>query len=399
MKLGIQIKGFDSWGGGIDFIKYIVGSMEKIDSIEKHILVSKNDKYFYLKKLIYPVYSLIKYRSFKRYTIKGFDIKRAELESSRFKINLIGSRLKDQLEYICSEKYDIILPCITVLPKYFPIPWVGYIYDFQHKYLPEFFTEEQINHRNAQFSHMLNNANHVLVNAKSVKDDINTFIVKYNSKIHVIPFNPIIRKEWLNDNRDLRADYNITKPYFIISNQFWIHKDHKTAFKAFSHFISLNSNDYELICTGNIFDDRFPKHFNDLVKLIETLKIKNNVKILGYIPKNDQISLMKRSIAVIQPTLFEGGPGGGASYDAISLGVPLIISDIKVNREIGANERVFYFEAGNEFELTKQMNKILKTNFLKLNNKELKDKSEIRKKHTESFFFNLINEVLENTNP
>lgn len=43
---------------------------------------------------------------------------------------------------------------------------------------------------------------------------------------------------------------------------------------------------------------------------------------------------MQRSLAVIQPTLFEGGPGGGAVYQAISLNVPAVVSDITVNRKI-----------------------------------------------------------------
>ena len=60
---------------------------------------------------------------------------------------------------------------------------------------------------------------------------------------------------------------------------------------------------------------------------------------------------MKESIAVIQPTLFEGGPGGGSIYDAISLGVPAIISDIPVNREIDS-ELLRFFPVGSFKELS-----------------------------------------------
>ena len=56
--------------------------------------------------------------------------------------------------------------------------------------------------------------------------------------------------------------------------------------------------------------------------------------ILDYIPKRDQIEIMKYAMAVVQPTLFEGGPGGGAVYDAISLDVPALVSNIPVNREL-----------------------------------------------------------------
>ena len=53
---------------------------------------------------------------------------------------------------------------------------------------------------------------------------------------------------------------------------------------------------------------------------MDELGINDDVEIVGHIPKLDQIALLKNSIAVIQPTLFEGGPGGGSAYDAISLG-------------------------------------------------------------------------------
>ena len=48
---------------------------------------------------------------------------------------------------------------------------------------------------------------------------------------------PSPREEWLQENRDLFKQYGISKPYFIICNQFWIHKDHGTAFKAFAEFL------------------------------------------------------------------------------------------------------------------------------------------------------------------
>ena len=51
---------------------------------------------------------------------------------------------------------------------------------------------------------------------------------------------------------------------------------------------------------------------------------------------------MKNSLAIIQPTLFEGSPGGGVLEDAISIGVPAIISDIKVNLEAKKEVNIFF---------------------------------------------------------
>jgi glycosyltransferase involved in cell wall biosynthesis len=63
---------------------------------------------------------------------------------------------------------------------------------------------------------------------------------------------------------------------------------------------------------------------------------------------------MKKSRAVIQPSLFEGGPGGGCVFDAAALGVPVILSDIDINREVEI-DNVFFFAAGNSEALAGQM--------------------------------------------
>jgi glycosyltransferase involved in cell wall biosynthesis len=104
------------------------------------------------------------------------------------------------------------------------------------------------------------------------------------------------------------------------------------------------------------------------------LNIKNNILILGYIPKNDQLAVLKNCIAVIQPTLFEGGPGGGAVYEAVGYGIPSIVSDISVNREIN-DETVIFFKAGSPDDLAEKMRVVYENPPNKYSNKELVDKN------------------------
>jgi glycosyltransferase involved in cell wall biosynthesis len=81
---------------------------------------------------------------------------------------------------------------------------------------------------------------------------------------------------------------------------------------------------------------------------IRQLGLVDHILILGLIPKRDQIELLKGSVALIQPTLFEGGPGGGAAYDAIGLDIPLLASDIIVNREIDCGDVRFFAPTDDE---------------------------------------------------
>jgi hypothetical protein len=61
---------------------------------------------------------------------------------------------------------------------------------------------------------------------------------------------------------------------------------------------------------------------------------------------------------MVQPSLFEGGPGGGSVFDAISLGVPCIVSDVQVNLEL--NEPIVtFFKARDPASLAEEMLKAL----------------------------------------
>ena len=125
-------------------------------------------------------------------------------------------------------------------------------------------------------------------------------------------------------------------------------------------------NDYEILCSGNTYDYRHPQYFDELKSEIEMLGISEKIKFLGYIPKLDQIEIMRNSIAVIQPTWFEGGPGGGAVYDAVAIGVSAIVSDIDVNKEIDS-EYVEFFKVKSSEDLTKKMIKHINNYEAKLN--------------------------------
>lgn len=405
MKIGIESKGFDGWGGGIDFVRHVASCLEMANEEglhELHLLLAKNDVFFHVKKHIQPfrevARSIIHREQLYWNSWDGFDEHYLKKTFSNFEgINCIfpGHSRKSHLSYAKKNKFDVLIPCTLPAPEGYPVPWVGYLYDFQHKYLPQFFTQRAIEARDYAFSKMLNCAAHVIVNAKSVKSDVDKFIGHYKAEVHVLPFSPSPKEKFFSENRELSANYGITKPYFIICNQFWIHKDHSTAIKAFAEFLRISGPYFQLVCTGDTHDSRFPDYFASLVRLIKELGVDEDIKILGHIPKLDQIALLKKSIAVIQPTLFEGGPGGGSAYDAISLGKALIISDISVNCEIQQDDRVFFFEVKNVKDLAQMMTKVSQLNFDVIDNKTLRAKATTRKKACGQFLLSVIDQAVD----
>ena len=237
---------------------------------------------------------------------------------------------------------------------------VSYIYDFQHKYFPELFSKREIKIRDTYFKKMLLDSDFAITQSYDTKNDVKKYYGELSDKVYVMyaypHYVPI-------DNISfdiLCAKYGISKPYFIVCNQFWIHKNHRIVFDALEKLYNDGFHDVMVICTGDTSDYRNRNYFNELYDYISKLNCFDNIKILGYIKKNDQLTLLKNCISLIQPTLFEGNPGGGAVVDAMAYGVPCVVSGIPVNKEIpncfGVNN-VSFFDSDNSEMLSKIMEK------------------------------------------
>lgn len=380
MRIGLLCYGFVNWGGGLDLIRYLVGTLISVASegdLEVVLLLPRDDFLSRLKRFTFPFRSaasaLVKgdWPKFKKHP--GFSERYLRDTFSSFQgdaeMVFCNSDYLSQLKVATQLNLDLVVPCIIPPDVDFQLPWVGYIYDFQHVYMPHLFSEIEISKRNQEFQLMLNKAKHVMVNAQSVVDDVKRLYPNHRAQVHVLPFSPCPQLDWLNSGKDVRSQYGIAQAYFMVCNQFWRHKDHATVFRAMTEY-AVKGGSCILICTGDKTDYLSLGYYDELLQLIRELGIAAHIKILGHIPKADQIALMKQAVAVVQPTLFEGGPGGGASYDAVSLGIPVIASDIPVNLEINVGN-VSYFKAGDFHALAEIMQQYDSLPFVRLSSNDL----------------------------
>jgi glycosyltransferase involved in cell wall biosynthesis len=84
-------------------------------------------------------------------------------------------------------------------------------------------------------------------------------------------------------------------------------------------------------------------------------------------------------VALVQPTLFEGGPGGGSTYEAVALGQRVLLSDLPVNREIDDGD-VRFFPPGDHVSLSKLMEAALEEEPIRSTPEELASKSDAKLK-------------------
>jgi glycosyltransferase involved in cell wall biosynthesis len=248
----------------------------------------------------------------------------------------------DQLPRVCCEAgVDVLIPVGRSLGKDFPVPWVGWVGDFQHKYLSNLFSDHERHERDAAHHNLLTATPAVIVNSEFTAADIRRFHPEAKANVFLMPFAPAARPEWLEDKPSLLRRYRAKGRYFMICNQFWIHKNHAVAFKAFEA-ISTDYPDVDLICTGAASDYRSQTHFSELQWFLKQRGLASRVRCLGVIPKRHQVELVKGATALIQPSLFEGGPGGLSVYDAVALDTLVLASNIQVNREIRSDDVLFF---------------------------------------------------------
>jgi len=203
--------------------------------------------------------------------------------------------------------------------------------DLQHRYYPEFFTPMQNRGRELRIKNILKNCGHLVLSSQDVFDDFRQFYkIRDDMRVYIYHFVSVIENtEGVNIN-DLRLKYNLPEKYFLVSNQFHKHKNHKVVLQAVAKLKEEGFN-LNLAFTGKLPSAQDSPYLGEIHHLIEDNNLHRQVNILGVIPRNDQLAIMRHSQAVIQPSLFEGW--STVIEDAVSLQVPVIASGLKVNKE------------------------------------------------------------------
>lgn len=318
-----------SWMGGMEYVRNIILALAGLpqdvrETFEVSLLInSVTDQKFvdsvrpFLKE-IYNVNDLVKSTIYDR--IKAKILWR------------IFNKPCGRYDVIIKKKrFDFVYPANSPLLGFSMNKVAAWIPDFQHKYLPELFTEQEINGRDKIFSLMALKAPLVVMSSNAAEADFKKFYPGAAFKAKVLPFKVISQPEWYKVNPlDIQHKYNLPDKFFIISNQFWQHKNHIAVFKAMKLLKERNINPV-VVCTGRVYDYRKPEYSDIVLQTIHTSGLARQIFLLGLIPKTDQIQLLRRSIALIQPSLFEGW--STVVEDARCLGKPIILSDFAVHLE------------------------------------------------------------------
>lgn len=211
------------------------------------------------------------------------------------------------------------------------IPLIFWLADFQYLHLPELFSEElltwylQFNRQNVE------RAAAVVVSSSMAMHDFERVFPEYRSKAHLLRFCSVPDEEWWSlDPESVAREKGLPERFLILSNQFSHHKNHETAFEAV-RILRDRGVEVTVVCTGSTWGFRGTDYFDRLTLFIAEHALEDRIRILGMLPRADQMALTRRAIAVLQPSRFEGW--STVIEDGKSLGKRIVASDIEVHRE------------------------------------------------------------------
>ena len=229
--------------------------------------------------------------------------------------------------------------------------------DLQPYHLPENFSEKELKfHHNLKLK-IIKGKHDIVLCSQWCIDDFNRIFPQHTSRMHKLTFTTS-HPDLSNINiDDLNKLYKIDRPYFIVSNQFWIHKNHLLVLKAIE---ALKKDFPAILCiiTGNqtVSSAKSKGYVEALLQFVKEHGLEYNVQFLGLIPREDQLCLLKNSLAIIQPSFFESW--NTTVEDAKLLGKFIILSNLTVHLE-QINKNVAFFDPNSEIELVEAMRSVI----------------------------------------
>lgn len=231
-------------------------------------------------------------------------------------------------------------------------PALLWIPDFQHLHCPWFFSAKVIDQRNRAYARIAKDNQGVVFSSQEALNDFKLHFPESRAKTWLLRFCTIVNPEWFaGDPPAVQRKYGLPDRFILCANQLWKHKDHATLLRCMA-ILAARGQGTTLVCTGQTMDEGFGEYFSELTRLRDELGLKDSVRFLGSIPRVDQLQLLRRCLAVAQPSLFEGW--STVVEDAKALGKALVLSDIPVHRE-QAPARAEFFRAGDPEDMARAM--------------------------------------------
>ena len=285
IKLGLIFSSSDDWIGGTYYILNLINALQTLPLHKQPAITILSKNEVDLKTVQQTGYKYLKCRNPYLSKRNLFEKVVDKLSKIIFHRYVVDKRITGrEIDVLFPANNDSVYERINKKLFWFP--------DFQHVLYPDFFSRQEIINRDLLIHQIALSNQNLLLSSWSSKKDWDALAIKKNCHVHVIPF--AVTHPAIDDLKisEVLHEFKIDGPYFIISNQFWVHKNHMVVLKAALKMKQENAP-VQFIFTGKEDDYRHPGYFKTIKDFIVLNNLETHVKMLGLIDRRKQLKLMQ----------------------------------------------------------------------------------------------------------
>ncbi|WP_426092168.1 glycosyltransferase family 4 protein [Flavobacterium sp. DSR3-2] len=352
-RVGIIYNYNENWIGGAYYIQNLIRSLNFLPEKEQiQLYILSGSKAFFQELKQSTGYAHLKFLEYP----SSYNV--LERIVNKFSLRVIKKKIikrKIQLDWVFP-LYHIPENLKHIKNLIFWIP------DLQEKFLPKFFSPEEVKQRFDCNEKMVVLNHRIVFSSQAALNDFNIFYPNSKNDKKVLQFavvHPILNQE---NMCEVKAKYGIEGDYFFSPNQFWQHKN-QIAIIAAVKILKKKGIAVKVVFTGKEYDYRNPDYTKNLKQKVADYQLESEIVFLGFIDRIDQLLLMKNAQAIIQPSLFEGW--STVVEDAKALNQTVIVSNIAVHQE-QLEDKGYYFAPHDYNALAEKMVEVMNNPIAKL---------------------------------
>lgn len=244
------------------------------------------------------------------------------------------------LQLLRAQGIDVVFESAQFFGWRLGIPVIAWIPDFQHRHLPGMFTRKGYWKREIGFKAQMAAGRSIMLSSEDARRDCEHFYPSTVGRTRAVRFAvPPGTSVAPHEARAVADRYQLPARFFFMPNQLSKHKNHLLVLDALA-LLRAQGQAVVIVSSGKQADERHPEHFPAVQARLKALGLEPQLMMLGMIPYPDLAALMQASVALLNPSLFEGW--STPVEEARALGVPLLLSDLPVHLEqAGADASYF----------------------------------------------------------
>ena len=338
--------------GGFIYARNLLDNLFEIDKHNKYIIFLNKSNFSYFKK---------RYEKYSNVSFTVIDIRRDIMLNPLRAISKFISKIKKDDEkreeiirreiqvYINKKNIDMLFfPSGIIYPKGLTnIKTISTIYDLQHEYFPENFSENQIIFRRQNYKYTALNSDYIIAISNYTKK---TIVEKYNINLDKIN---VIYLDAVKSNEDIsNISIKLPKQFIFYPAAPWPHKNHKFLVEVLNNLKNKFPN-LHLVFTGVTKNKKLKEEID---VLINKYNLSDKVLFLGFVSDAKLCSIYKKADMLVFPSSFEGF--GIPIIEAFKYKVSVIAARNSSISEI-VGDAGLLFETNNKEECKKYIERIL----------------------------------------